>query len=182
MLGLGLRREPAVRKHAGYLVSAIFLKRLAHYGKLICGFGELLASRLSPPQTLAADALHPQSMGLGVANAAPLGMGLLTSSPPPAWHPAAEDLKKACAEAAHFCKEAGYSIERLGLQHSLTKFPGVHTTIVGITSYRARSCAVPQSAVRARPAVLAGIAPRRTADFLGARRGNENRPNKVRFR
>ncbi|XP_050042984.1 uncharacterized protein [Dermacentor andersoni] len=75
-----------------------------------------------------------QSMGLGVANAAPLGMGLLTSSPPPAWHPAAEDLKKACAEAAQFCKEAGYSIERLALQYSLTKFPGVHTTIVGIAS------------------------------------------------
>ncbi|XP_049518767.1 uncharacterized protein LOC119440207 [Dermacentor silvarum] len=88
-----------------------------------------------------------QSMGLGVANAAPLGMGLLTSSPPPAWHPAAEDLKKACAEAAHFCKEAGYSIERLGLQHSLTKFPGVHTTIVGITRCKVKryACTVSTS-------------------------------------
>ncbi|KAL1466589.1 hypothetical protein MTO96_026568 [Rhipicephalus appendiculatus] len=45
-----------------------------------------------------------QEMGLGVANAAPLGMGLLTSSPPPVWHPAAEELKKACAEAAIFCQ------------------------------------------------------------------------------
>lgn len=75
-----------------------------------------------------------QRMNLGVANAAPLGMGLLTSSPLPVWHPAAEDLKKACAQAAVFCREAGYSIERLGLQYSLTKFPGVHTTIVGISS------------------------------------------------
>ncbi|XP_077513665.1 uncharacterized protein LOC144124697 isoform X2 [Amblyomma americanum] len=75
-----------------------------------------------------------QSRRLGVANAAPLGMGLLTSSPPPVWHPTPEDLKKACADAATFCKEAGYSIERLGLRYSLSKFPGVHTTIIGMSS------------------------------------------------
>ncbi|KAL3212140.1 hypothetical protein MRX96_000782 [Rhipicephalus microplus] len=75
-----------------------------------------------------------QENSLGVANAAPLGMGLLTSSTPPIWHPAAEELKKTCAEAAIFCQEAGCSIERLGLQYSLTKFHGVHTTIVGMNS------------------------------------------------
>lgn len=71
---------------------------------------------------------------LGVINAAPLGMGLLTSSPPPAWHPASEDLKRTCAQAALFCKDAGHSIERLGLWYSLSKFPGVHTTVVGMKS------------------------------------------------
>ncbi|XP_054931872.1 uncharacterized protein [Dermacentor andersoni] len=58
-----------------------------------------------------------QSMGLGVANAAPLGMGLLTSSPPPAWHPAAEDLKKACAEAAQFCKYRSAAQKYFLLEH-----------------------------------------------------------------
>lgn len=75
-----------------------------------------------------------ESRRLGVINAAPLGMGLLTSSPPPDWHPASEDLKHACAQAARFCKEAGHSIERLGLWYSLYKFPGVHTTVVGMNS------------------------------------------------
>ncbi|CAN7997132.1 unnamed protein product [Ixodes hexagonus] len=78
-----------------------------------------------------------QSLGLGVANAAPLGMGLLTRGPPPSWHPATDQLKDACARAYAFCQactESGVSLEKLGLGYSLYKFSGVHTTIVGMNS------------------------------------------------
>lgn len=75
-----------------------------------------------------------QGRGVGVANAAPLGMGLLTPGPPPRWHPATDELKDACARAYAFCQESGVSLEKLGLGYSLSKFPGVHTTIVGMNS------------------------------------------------
>ncbi|KAM7302523.1 L-galactose dehydrogenase [Ixodes scapularis] len=75
-----------------------------------------------------------QGRGVGVANAAPLGMGLLTRGPPPRWHPATDELKDACARAYAFCQESGVSLEKLGLGYSLYKFPGVHTTIVGMNS------------------------------------------------
>lgn len=75
-----------------------------------------------------------QSLGVGVANAAPLGMGLLTRGPPPHWHPATDELKDACARSYAFCQESGVSLEKLSLGYSLHKFPGVHTTIVGMNS------------------------------------------------
>ncbi|XP_075748783.1 uncharacterized protein LOC119178032 isoform X10 [Rhipicephalus microplus] len=74
-----------------------------------------------------------QENSLGVANAAPLGMGLLTSSTPPIWHPAAEELKKTCAEAAIFCQQTssaeecflpGWSYERRGEARSGGKVEG----------------------------------------------------------
>lgn len=74
-----------------------------------------------------------QSRDLGVANAAPLGMGLLASCQLPSWHPAAEELRDACSKAKHFCQQSGVSIEKLGVWYSLFSFLGVHTTLVGMT-------------------------------------------------
>lgn len=45
-----------------------------------------------------------QSKGVGVVNASPISMGLLSERGPPAWHPAHEDIKTACAEASKYCK------------------------------------------------------------------------------
>ena len=47
---------------------------------------------------------------VGVINASPLSMGLLSQRGAPAWHPAGKDLQKACARAAAYCQEKGYPI------------------------------------------------------------------------
>jgi L-galactose dehydrogenase len=54
--------------------------------------------------------------GVGVLNASPLGMGLLTNQGPPPWHPADDDIKSACRQAAQVCRERGADISHLGMQ------------------------------------------------------------------
>jgi L-galactose dehydrogenase len=70
---------------------------------------------------------------LGVINASPFGMGLLTGQDLPSWHPAPSILKAACAEAAQFCKSQDVELARLALQFSLSN-PDVATTLTGIAS------------------------------------------------
>ncbi|TQS44080.1 aldo/keto reductase [Cryptosporangium phraense] len=67
---------------------------------------------------------------IGVLNASPLGMGLLTEAGPPGWHPASDEMRAACRRAAEFCRRQGASIVRLALQFAMT-LPGVTSTIVG---------------------------------------------------
>jgi L-galactose dehydrogenase len=54
--------------------------------------------------------------GVGVLNASPLGMGLLTDQGPPPWHPAGEDIKAACRRAAELCRSRGADVAVLGMQ------------------------------------------------------------------
>lgn len=53
-----------------------------------------------------------ESRGVGVLNASPLGMGLLTRGGPPSWHPAGDDIKAACQAAAAVVPD----IAALGMQ------------------------------------------------------------------
>lgn len=69
-----------------------------------------------------------ESRGLGVINASPLSMGLLSQRGVPAWHPAPEGLVKACARAAEYCREKGYPIEKLAVQFSIAN-PRIATTL-----------------------------------------------------
>ncbi|MGY2499294.1 aldo/keto reductase, partial [Klebsiella pneumoniae] len=62
-----------------------------------------------------------ESKGVGVLNAAPLAMGLLTRQGPSDWHPADPQLRAACAQAARFCWEQGVEIERVALQFALAE-------------------------------------------------------------
>ncbi|ELT89044.1 hypothetical protein CAPTEDRAFT_150741 [Capitella teleta] len=57
--------------------------------------------------------------GVGVISASPLSMGLLTSSLPPAWHPAQPRVKRACREAAKYAETRGVDIATLAVQYSL---------------------------------------------------------------
>ena len=61
-----------------------------------------------------------EQKGIGVINASPLSMGLLSSRGVPDWHPAPKPLVDACARAAEFCREKGYPIERLAIQYSVS--------------------------------------------------------------
>ena len=71
--------------------------------------------------------------GVGVLNASPLAMGLLTEGGPPAWHPAPAALRSACARAAELCRAEGTDLATLALRFALT-LPGVASTLVGLAS------------------------------------------------
>jgi len=66
---------------------------------------------------------------VGVINASPLSMGLLSSRGTPDWHPAPQALKDACARAAAFCADKGYPIEKLAIQFSTSLNPRIATTL-----------------------------------------------------
>lgn len=61
-----------------------------------------------------------EEQGIGLINASPLSMGLLSSRGVPEWHPADKALVKACADAAAYCSEVGYPIEKLAVQYAVS--------------------------------------------------------------
>jgi aryl-alcohol dehydrogenase-like predicted oxidoreductase len=67
---------------------------------------------------------------IGIINASPLGMGLLTERGVPEWHPAGPGIIQACRQAAQFCHDQGVQIEKLAIQFS-TRFEEIPTTLVG---------------------------------------------------
>ena len=69
-----------------------------------------------------------EERGIGVINASPLSMGLLSSRGVPDWHPAPQPLVEACRRAAEYCREAGYPIEKLAVQYSVGN-PRIATTL-----------------------------------------------------
>lgn len=74
-----------------------------------------------------------QAQHVGLLNAAPLAMGLLTEQGPPAWHPAPAALKSACARAAAHCRDRGKAIAELALQFAVAH-PAVASTLVGMAT------------------------------------------------
>jgi L-galactose dehydrogenase len=71
-----------------------------------------------------------QGKGIGIVNASPLGMGLLSNRGTPDWHPAPANVKEVCAKAAAHCKAKGANIEKLALQYAISN-PQIATTLVG---------------------------------------------------
>ena len=70
---------------------------------------------------------------VGVINASPLSMGLLSDKGPPAWHPAPEAIKSACRQAVEHCRTRGTDLARLAMQYVLSN-EHVPTTLVGTSS------------------------------------------------
>jgi aryl-alcohol dehydrogenase-like predicted oxidoreductase len=66
--------------------------------------------------------------GIGVVNASPLSMGLLSQRGVPAWHPAPKALVEACQRAAAHCADKGYPIERLAVQYAVSN-PRIASTL-----------------------------------------------------
>ena len=69
-----------------------------------------------------------ESKGIGVINASPLSMGLLSERGVPEWHPAPESLVEACRKAMEHCKAKNYPIEKLAMQFSVSN-PRIATTL-----------------------------------------------------
>lgn len=66
---------------------------------------------------------------VGVINASPLSMGLLSQRGAPAWHPAPDALKEACRRAMEYCNERNYPIEKLAMQYSTSLNPRIASTL-----------------------------------------------------
>jgi L-galactose dehydrogenase len=74
-----------------------------------------------------------RNKGIGVINASPLAMGLLSERGAPAWHPAPREIRDACSAAARLCRDRGTDIARLAIQFAVAE-PGIATTLVGTAS------------------------------------------------
>ena len=66
---------------------------------------------------------------VGVINASPFSMGLLSQRGAPVWHPASQKLQEACAKAAKYCESQGYPIDKLAIQFSTSMNPRIATTL-----------------------------------------------------
>ncbi len=69
-----------------------------------------------------------EQKGIGVINASPLSMGLLSERGIPEWHPAPKTLVDVCKQASEYCKSVGYPIEKLAMQFA-TGNPRIATTL-----------------------------------------------------
>jgi aryl-alcohol dehydrogenase-like predicted oxidoreductase len=70
--------------------------------------------------------------GVGVINASPFSMGLLTGRGAPAWHPAPAPLRDLCRKAATYCQAKGKSIEQLAVKYAVSN-PRIATTLFSTT-------------------------------------------------
>lgn len=70
--------------------------------------------------------------GVGVTNASPFSMGLLTQRGVPEWHPAPKPLVEKCREAAEYCASKGYPIEKLAMQYACSN-PRIASTVFSTT-------------------------------------------------
>ena len=71
-----------------------------------------------------------QEKGTGVINASPVSQGLLTNNELPTWHPAPQNVRKACSAAAAYCRSQGSDISKLAMQFSIAN-SAIPTTLVG---------------------------------------------------
>jgi L-galactose dehydrogenase len=70
------------------------------------------------------------SRGIGVINASPTGMGLLTERGVPPWHLATPRMVEVAQQAVGFCRANGIDIVKLAVQYAISH-PGIATTLVG---------------------------------------------------
>jgi L-galactose dehydrogenase len=70
-----------------------------------------------------------ESNNVGLVNASPLSMGLLSTRGTPQWHLASAELKAACKRAADYCASKGQDIAKLAVQYS-TSNERIPTTLV----------------------------------------------------
>jgi len=83
------------------------------------------------------DVLTPfcRERGIGLINASPLHMRLLTDTGAPDWHPAPDEVKEAAQRAAALCRSAGVSISDVAMRFCLDH-PYVATVLVGMSKRR----------------------------------------------
>lgn len=71
-----------------------------------------------------------QEKGVGLINASPISMGLLSRQGPPDWHPATEEIKQVCRQTAAYCQARGADLPGLAIQYAVHNAQ-IPTTLVG---------------------------------------------------
>lgn len=79
-----------------------------------------------------------EEKSVGVINASPFSMGLLTERGAPDWHPAPKPLQRLCKKAVDYCKSQGKSIEQLAVKYAVSN-PRIATTLFSTTRANAVS-------------------------------------------
>ncbi len=74
-----------------------------------------------------------ERLGIGLINASPLHMGLLTEAGGPEWHPAPQSVKEASAKVVELCKAHGAEPAIVAL-HFCLSHPFVSSTLVGMVN------------------------------------------------
>lgn len=69
-----------------------------------------------------------EANNIGIINASPLSMGLLSTRGVPDWHPAPKALVEACQKAVQHCNAKGYPAEKLAIQYAISS-PRIATTL-----------------------------------------------------
>jgi L-galactose dehydrogenase len=113
-LPLKLLAEVAERGQVDFILS------YCHYNLMIRDLDRVLAP--------VAAANH-----IGLVNASPLHMGLLTPAGPPSWHPAPREVKEAATKIVQLCASRGVDVTTLSLRFCLD-YPRVSSTLVGMSS------------------------------------------------
>jgi L-galactose dehydrogenase len=125
------------------------------------------------------DVLTPfvQKQGIGLVNASPLCMGILTSGGPPPWHPASHEVKEAGRAVVEFCSRRGIQASDVALQFCL-QHPYVATTLAGMSTVAQVRQNVAAAAGRPDAALLAEIqnlvAPVRNRSWATGRPENQD--------
>jgi len=70
---------------------------------------------------------------IGLINASPVSMGLLSQRGAPAWHPATSDIKSVCASVTPFCQSQGEDITELAVLWTLAQ-ANIPTTLISTAS------------------------------------------------
>lgn len=104
------------------------------------------------------DVLTPvvKRKGLGLINASPLHMRVLTDTGAPDWHPATKKVLSVARQVADFCRSRGEDIAQLALQFAL-KHDYVATTLVGMSDVRQVDMNVSAVGVDPDPDLLAEV-------------------------
>ncbi len=71
--------------------------------------------------------------GIGLINASPLHMGILTDGGPPSWHPAPPEVKEMGRRVVQLCTQRGVRASDVALQFCL-QHPYVATTLAGMST------------------------------------------------
>ena len=74
-----------------------------------------------------------EERGIGLINASPLHMGILTEQGGPEWHPAPPEVRSAVRKARELCQAHGASLSDIALRFCLD-YPNAATTLVGMST------------------------------------------------
>jgi L-galactose dehydrogenase len=74
-----------------------------------------------------------EERGIGLINASPLHMGILTEQGAPEWHPAPPEVRSAVRKATELCQARGADLSDIAVRFCLD-YPNAATTLVGMST------------------------------------------------